>query len=93
MSYKFSTATYLTAGIRYEVDESKDFASFVMQCIRRHFTGDWGDTKDKEKNDMALERGGDRIFSVYVQPGTETRIWIITEHDRTGTTVLLPSEY
>lgn len=36
---------------------------------------------------------GDRIFSVYVQPGTEKRIWIITEHDRTATTVLLPTEY
>ena len=93
MRYKFSTATYLTAGIRHEVDESKDFAAFVMQSTRRHFTGDWGDSKDKEKNDIALERGGDRIFSVYTQPGADKKIWIITEYDRSATTILFPGEY
>lgn len=61
--------------------------------LARHHTGDWGevDDEDSQTNQDALEHGG-RIMSVYsVTPGV--KIWVITEADRSATTILLPSEY
>lgn len=68
-----------------------------MPYLARHAAGDWGelDAFDKRQNDRAV-REGLRILSAYDVPvdGGETeRIWIITEWDRSTTTVLLPSEY
>jgi hypothetical protein len=59
----------------------------------RHGTGDWGDTgpDDRERNEEAL-KDGSRIFSVYTLRD-ETRIYVITEADRSATTILLPEEY
>jgi len=65
----------------------------MLDGLRRHATGDWGDlpADDARQNDAALRRGGGRLFSAYGQgPG---RFWIITEADRSATTVLLPEEY
>lgn len=62
--------------------------------LLRHLNGDWGDLDDydKRQNDAALESGEDRLFSSYqVAPGLQ--LWIITEWDRSVTTLLLPSEY
>jgi hypothetical protein len=64
-----------------------------FEFLNRHLVGDWGDCDDQDAraNDNALTRGG-RIFSVYhLKDGT--KIWIITEADRSSTCVLLPSEY
>jgi hypothetical protein len=60
--------------------------------LRRHATGDWGDLdpQDARYNDDALIRGG-RLLSAYGQDGR--RFWIITEADRTVTTILLPEDY
>jgi len=63
------------------------------EVLCRHVTGDWGDLDDKDKaeNNYALRRGR-RIFSACMLPeGSE--IWVITEADRTVTTLLLPDEY
>lgn len=62
------------------------------QYLSRHVSGDWGlvDPEDGEANEAALVRGG-RVLSAYVVPGGQ-RIWIITEADRSATTLLLPSE-
>lgn len=64
------------------------------EYIRRHECGDWGDLSeaDKEANERALEEEG-RIFSAYILPKSKEKIWIITEADRSATTVLLPFEY
>ena len=64
----------------------------VLTALRRHASGDWGDLcpEDTLANDTALREGG-RLFSAYGQG--EQRIWIITEADRSVTTVLLPSDY
>jgi hypothetical protein len=61
--------------------------------LLRHLRGDWGDVSpgDARLNDQALIHG-DRLLSSYGIGGDE-RIWIITEADRSATTVLLPSEY
>lgn len=61
--------------------------------VRRHIKGDWGDLDDdnKEENEFSLQRGL-RLLSAYrLKDGT--RIWIITEADRSVTTILLPTEY
>ncbi len=63
------------------------------EFIRRHVCGDWGelDSHDLEATDEALEHGL-RIFSAY-RASDGTKIWVITEADRSATTVLLPEEY
>lgn len=65
-----------------------------IHYLRRHFAGDWGDLcdDDRDQNDLALLTGQDRLFSAY-QVSEELKIWIITEWDRSVTTLLLPSEY
>lgn len=64
--------------------------------LTRHIEGDWGALceEDLERNDLALSEGG-RLFSSYnLDPGfSAKKVWIITEADRSATTILLPSEY
>ncbi len=61
--------------------------------LSRHLTGDWGDldAEDVAGNEVSL-REGFRLLSAYHLPDG-TRIWIITEADRSVTTLLLPDEY
>jgi hypothetical protein len=63
-----------------------------FELLARHATGDWGElcAFDRRQNEMAL-REGYRILSSY-PIGTE-RVWVITEADRSVTTILLPEEY
>lgn len=64
----------------------------VGVLLSRHVTGDWGDLNDHDKqaNEDALTNG-DRILSAYVVGGV--KFWVITEADRSSTTILLPEEY
>jgi hypothetical protein len=65
----------------------------VSSLLSRHQRGDWGnlDDEDKAENETAL-RHGYRLFSSYQI--TETlKIWVITEADRSVTTLLLPEDY
>ena len=59
----------------------------------RHLQGDWGDLceEDKRRNEQALHCG-DRLFSAY-RSCEGVKFWIITEADRSATTILLPEEY
>ncbi len=63
------------------------------ELIFRRLMGDWGDLgeDDKALNDQAIEDGS-RILSAY-ELSDGNRIWIITESDRSATTLLLPEEY
>ena len=65
----------------------------VLTALSRHVRGDWGDLceEDRKENEFSL-REGFRLFSVYHTP-TGKKFWIITETDRSVTTVLLPSDY
>lgn len=65
----------------------------VVGALRRHGTGDWGDLseEDRAENEFALNRYL-RLFSVY-HDSRGTKFWIITEADRSVTTVLLPEDY
>jgi hypothetical protein len=63
--------------------------------LKRHWYGDWGDVCDEDKaaNDRAV-KDGTRIFSSYhLDEKGVKKIWVITEWNRSVTTLLLPSEY
>jgi hypothetical protein len=68
--------------------------SEMLQAMRRHARGDWGDLcdEDRQANDLALKNGA-RLLSAYHTRDGKTKFWIITEWDRSATTVLLPAEY
>ena len=65
----------------------------LINLIQRHLTGDWGEvgSEDWTANHRALKEGT-RLLSAYRTPDG-TRVWVITEWDRSLTTVLLPEEY
>lgn len=79
----------MTAGVSQWAD-TDELAVEVGHCIYRHERGDWGDVRseDAAMNDEAL---GNRVLSSYEVAGRT--IWIITEYDRSVTTILFPSEY
>lgn len=64
-----------------------------LALLSRHQRGDWGnlDEEDKQANEQALACGG-RVFSSYQVTGA-VKFWVITEADRSATTILLPEEY
>jgi hypothetical protein len=64
----------------------------VLAALRRHASGDWGNLcpEDAMANDDALHQGG-RLLSAYGEG--DFRFWIITEADRSATTILLPEDY
>ena len=63
------------------------------EFLSRHAAGDWGEigSEDSRANDEAVANG-ERLLSAYRTKAGE-KIWIITEADRSATTILLPSEY
>lgn len=65
----------------------------ILLGIARHQTGDWGelDEHDRQQNEEFLQQGL-RLLSVY-HAANGTRFWIITEANRSVTTVLLPEDY
>lgn len=87
-----------TCGIAQAMRDDYSFLLTVRECLGRHCRGDWGDVGEEswKMNDDALEaeRNGqfsDRLFSLYSIGDRE--IYIITECDRSVTTVLFPDEY
>lgn len=88
--------------------ENYDFSHFVAVSFDRYCNKDWGDLcdEDKEANDNAVKFENDRIVAEYKLPdaawtenlinrygGKDNKIWIITEWDRSATTILFPGEY
>ena len=71
-------------------DEWEDYG---WQFLLRHVTGDWGDLCDDDlyANTLAVKHG-ERILSAYLLKDG-TKLWVITEADRSATTFLLPGEY
>jgi hypothetical protein len=68
-------------------------ADEILKAMTRHSQGDWGELSedDKQANQDALKMG-DRILSSYLT-ANGTKFWVITEWDRSVTTVLLPEDY
>jgi hypothetical protein len=79
-----------TPGALDAISEARE--SFWPYVIR-HSEGDWGDVgaEDRSENELSL-REGFRILSAYVL-SSGVRIWVITEADRSATTILLPEDY
>lgn len=71
----------------------REFLNHVMTCLYRHKTGDWGDVSeaDAESNAQALE-SGEQVVSGYESKRFK-RVLIITEADRSVTTILYPEDY
>jgi hypothetical protein len=65
----------------------------IAELLNRHSQGDWGELcdEDKAENEFSIKNGL-RIMSAYSLED-KTKIWIITEADRSATTILLPEEY
>ena len=81
---------FLTIGAREALAEAKQLPG---EFLARHQKGDWGDVckDDKKENELSVKEGF-RILSAYRTAGDE-KLWVITEADRSSTTVLLPGEY
>ena len=81
-----------TIGVEKLRLRSNAFDKFIKESLERHSIGDWGDVaeQDRKENEYALGKYL-RLFSTYGS-GYKT-IWIITEADRSITTILLPYEY
>jgi len=75
------------------VEALSDAGQEAALFLHRHQSGDWGDLSedDKQENEFSVDKEL-RIFSAY-HLSDGTKIWIITEADRSVTTILLPSEY
>jgi hypothetical protein len=82
--------TVATPGALVALEESGESPS---DFLGRHQSGDWGEVcaEDRAENELSLKEGF-RLLSAY-RTRKGTKIWLITEADRSATTILLPSEY
>jgi len=82
--------TYITPG----AEEALMIAGQTgIEFLRRHMCGDWSELSDDDARENELSLGeGFRVLSAY-RTVKGQRLWIITEADRSSTTILLPSEY
>ena len=71
----------------------EDAKQSPMEFVQRHLACDWGEVcdEDKAENELSIKEGF-RILSAY-RTNKGVRLWIITEADRSSTTILLPEEY
>jgi hypothetical protein len=85
-------ALYATKRVAEYASQNPIFRVELSIILSRYCSGDWGELckEDREQNDCALIAGG-RIMGSY---GTcAGKVWIITEWDRSATTILFPDEY
>ena len=82
----------MTRSVNDKVANDEGFAKFVSDSLKRHANRDWGNLcqKDIQENQLSLKEGF-RLLSAY--KNEEEKIWIITEADRSTTTILFPKEY
>ena len=75
------------------LDALKQADQTPLQFLARHQVGDWGEVcpEDARENELSLQHGF-RLLSAYTL-STGHKLWIITEADRSATTLLLPEEY
>lgn len=84
----------LTIGVDTKMKKDSSFKDFVHVSLDRYGQCDWGDTCDEDKRtDDAALKTNERILAVYKHEKSGTKIWIITEWDRSVTTILFPDEY
>ena len=86
----------MTNGVAAKLDADHTFRDHVIRSLARYAARDWGDLDpdDAEMNELALKNNDDRILAAYTHPaGADYKIWILTEWDRSATTILFPDEY
>ena len=86
----------MTSNLQHKAEEAHGLvgtAERIAEVIRKHIHGDWRDISDEDKlqNDRAVESNQDRIFSAYDNV-FDFKVWVITEWDRSVTTILLPAD-
>lgn len=81
---------YITGSAVKALEESEQSP---IDFLCRHVRGDYGDlcAEDKQLNNLALTNGG-RVLSSY-KTLMGAKLWIITEADRSATTLLIPQDY
>lgn len=87
-----------TRGVANRMEADPAFHEFCLVSLARHHNGDWGELvpEDWDANDSAIESGDERLLSAYIyraEGKADEKIWIITEWDRSATTILYPHEY
>lgn len=82
--------TFITPGAE---DALQIAGQTAIEFLRRHMSCDWGELSEDDvlENELSLQEGF-RLLSAY-RTGQGLKLWIITEADRSATTLLLPSEY
>jgi hypothetical protein len=82
----------MTSGVSHWSQGNLDRISGLSKIVGRHKNKDWGEvcSEDWETNNVAVENG-ERILSSYTID--DEKLWVITEWDRSITTILFPSEY
>lgn len=85
-----------TRRISERIGKDPAFGSFISEILKRYEKCDWGDLPkpDKRMNSKAVRSGG-RILAAYIYSDANSGevVWVITESDRSVTTVLFRSEY
>lgn len=87
---------HVTEPVLFQVCKDEDFALFINNSMGRYLSSDWGDLppSDSALNDSALKLGNARILAKYTYPlNPELSIYIITEQNRSFTTILFTDEY
>ena len=82
-----------TRGIAEAMKKDRNLYLFILDALYgKYCKCDWGDTceEDVRSNNEAV-KNGERILAAYMYG--DTKIWIITEWDRSATTILFPEEY
>lgn len=75
------------------IKSMEEAAQDPAELLGRHVVGDWGQIPDEDRKENELSvREGFRILSAY-ELATGEKVWIITERDRSATTILRPDEY
>jgi len=82
--------TFITPGAQEALEIAGQTA---IQFLRRHMSCDWGELSedDVRENELSLKEGFRLLSNYRTEKGQQ--LWIITEADRSATTILLPSEY
>lgn len=85
--------TVQTRGVAAACENNEAFTKEIYSAFNKYIACDWGDTceEDKALNDSAVANGDDRIVAKYVT--SKGNIFIITEWDRSYTTIMFASEY
>ena len=83
----------ITRGVNAEITRSIEFSQFILESSAKYRNCIWGDIpqEDKNMNDSAVKNNDDRIVARYNNPNGD--IYIITEWDRSVTTILFTHEY